>query len=64
MPANAKLTVEVTHVAMSGRDAAPTELPVTSMTGVVTAAGELKVPLGETADGALYRVSLRLQEMQ
>jgi len=58
LPANAKLTVEVTHVAMSGRDAAPAELPATSTVAVVTAVGELKVALRDTADHAVYRVRL------
>jgi hypothetical protein len=56
--ANTKLTVEVTYVAMSGRDAAPAELPATSTVAVVTAAGELKVPLREMADHAVYRIRL------
>ena len=58
MPANAKLTIEITHVPMSGRDAAPAKLHATSMEAVASAFGELTVPVRETVDGAVYRVRL------
>ena len=58
LPAHAKLTVEITHVAASGRDAALAELPLTVAAAVATAAGELKVPVGEAADGGIYHVRL------
>ena len=58
LPTNAKLTAEVTHVTMSGREAAPTELHRTSMKVAVAATGELTVPVRGTVDGAVYRVAL------
>lgn len=63
LPANAKLTVEVTHVATSGRNEAPAELHATSMEATVTASGELKVPVRQTVDGAVYRVRLLSAEV-
>ena len=58
LPANAELTVEITRVTMSGRNAAPAELHVTSMKAVVSALGDLTVPVQETVDHAVYRVRL------